>query len=67
MLVVDLLFATSSFACVITLMPSTNTPSVQLVLMTFTQAAISNSKNYSETLKYKCIDTFFLTISSTGA
>jgi hypothetical protein len=49
MLAVDLLFATSFFACVIVPTPSTHASSVQLVLITFTEAAISNSKNGSAT------------------
>jgi hypothetical protein len=35
--------------------------------MTFTKAAISNSKNRSATLKYQCTDVFFFTVGSTGA
>jgi hypothetical protein len=40
-------------------MPSTNAPSIQPVLITFIEAAISNSKKYSATLKYQCTDAFF--------
>jgi hypothetical protein len=35
--------------------------------MTFSKAAISNSKNRSATLKYQCTDCFFFTVGSTGA
>jgi hypothetical protein len=47
-------------------MPSIDAPSVQSVLMTFTEEAISNSKIHSTTLKYQCTDAFYLTIGSTG-
>jgi hypothetical protein len=65
MLAVDLLSATSSFAYVLAPMLSTDALSVQPVLMTFTKAAISNSKNRSAILKYQCTQAFFLIVGST--
>jgi hypothetical protein len=67
MLAIDLLSATSSFACITAPTPSTDAPSFQPVLMTFTEADISKSKNRSATLKYQCTDASFLTVSSIGA
>jgi hypothetical protein len=67
MLVVDLLSATSSFVCAIAPTPSTGAPSLQPMLITFTEAAISNSKNNYAALKYQCTDAFFFTVDSTGA
>jgi hypothetical protein len=32
----------------------------------FNEAAISNSKNHSATLKYQCTDIFFFIVGSTG-
>jgi hypothetical protein len=65
-LAINFLSATSSFACVIAPTPSTDAPSVQPVVMTFIEEAISNFKNHSATLKYQCTDAFFFTVSSTG-
>jgi hypothetical protein len=67
MLAIERLSATPELACIIAPMHCTNAPSVQPVLMIFTEATISNSKNHFATLKYKCTDAFFLTFGSTGA
>jgi hypothetical protein len=67
MLAVEYLSTMPELACIIASMHCTNAPSVQPVLMIFTEATISDSKNYFASLKYKCTDAFFLTVGSTGA
>jgi hypothetical protein len=67
MLAVEYLSTMPELACIIASMHCTNAPSVQPVLMIFTEATISDCKNYFASLKYKSTDAFFLTIGSTGA